>query len=234
MGQYDAFIWVGGALVAGWFIIQNPDIFSNIFPPAGGSDPPVIDDDTGGGDDEEEEGESGSSGSADCKKACSNCWCKTYSEQCGGSCSKCKGGNRVPEKCGLTGESGGEFGEGATTTSSKSEDCKNFCNKGWCESYRARGCTGGCATCSKGGIASPSGSGCPSKVYNSNCAGNCRQTCWHSTAIVNGNQRAVDVCVSKSNACSDARAAFLKKYANVARAYNTYPYYEMNLSNVYS
>ena len=225
MGQWDVPIIGGVLLIGGYFVITNPDLFANLFP-----EPEPTNGNGNGGeiveDDEEEDGNGngGGGGSTDCKKACTNCWCESYSKNCSGSCSGCKGGNRVG-KC-----SPGSGSGGSTTSSSKSEDCKKFCNKGWCESYRKRGCTGGCVTCIKGGIASPSGSGCPAKVISSNCAGNCRSTCWHgrSGSIVR------DVCVSKSisgcnsvscSACQAARSAFLKKYSsNLAYAYPTYPY----------
>ena len=245
MGQYDAFIWVGGALVAGYFIITNPDIFSNIFPPAGGSSDPPIDDD-GGSDEEEEEGES-SDGTTDCKKACANCWCKTYSEKCSGSCSRCNGGNRVMSKCGGSSEASqketnsGEFGSGSTTPS-----CKELCDKGWCESYNSKGCTGGCSKCSGGGTSINIGSStCASKVISSNCAGDCKQTCWRGkvgtqiyTSCVS---QAIGNCSSVScGPCKAARDKFCKNHgpctSNLAYAMRTdiYPYGEIFPSNVYS
>jgi hypothetical protein len=76
-----------------------------------------------------------------------------------------------------------------------------------------------CSSCDEsptksGGIGSSSGStsSCPTKVYNSNCAGNCRQTCWHSKATINGVLRAVDVCTGSGYNCSAARSAFCRKY----------------------
>lgn len=246
MGQYDAVIWVGGALVVGWFIIQNPSIFENIL---GGGDPPIENGDGGGddtgGDGGDGGGDGGSGGgSADCKKACSNCWCKTYSEKCSGSCSKCKGGNRVMSKCGQGSDSGGgggggEFGSGDSGSSSS---CKTWCSKGYCESYRAK-CGSGCSKCGSG--VNIGSSSCPAKVVSRNCGGDCKKTCWHGQS----GSKTYDSCVSKSisgcssascSACQAARKKFCDNHgpcsSNLAYTYvaEEYPFGQVNFSNVYS
>ena len=221
MGQYDIFVIGGLALAAGYFLIVNPTYLQNLFPPASGTPTDGTTDgtdDTGNGD-----GKSGGGGSSTCKNYCNNCACKSYNEKCSGSCSNCKGGNRIPSKCG--GGSGGTFsGVGGNTSgnSSKAADCKKYCNNGWCDSYRKRGCSGACYACS--GIGSRT---CTEKVINSNCAGDCKSSCWRSRATVSGVSKIVQVCVSapiSASGCTKARSAFLNKYANVAHAFETYPY----------
>lgn len=108
MGQYDIFLIGGAAVVAGYFILQNPDWINSLFPPVDGGPTPEPEPEptedpepNGNGDGDGNGGGNGGGGDGDydCAKACRNCWCRSYSEKCGGSCSKCCGGSRIASKC---------------------------------------------------------------------------------------------------------------------------------------
>jgi hypothetical protein len=112
MGQWDIPIIAGVGIIGGYFIWTNWDYIQSIFtlpPPENGNGKTPFDEEEGqdtkpvpngkeSGNGEETE--KTSSGDYDCKKACRNCWCKSYSENCSGSCSKCCGSSRIASKCG--------------------------------------------------------------------------------------------------------------------------------------
>ena len=165
MGQYDIFVYGGIALVGGWYVISHPEFLSSLFPPVTdpGTDPDPPDDGSN-------EGDNSGDGGYDCKKACKNCWCKSYNEKCGGSCSKCKGGNRILEKCGAgVSESAGKFDSGGGSSSggssgggsSKAEICGDLCRRKECSTYK-KTCSGNCKYCT-------GSSGCSSMCSSAQC-----------------------------------------------------------------
>lgn len=127
----DIVIIGGIALVGGYFLL-NPGALEGIFPGGGGTtEPPVVDEDEeppvvdGNGDGNGGNGDGNGNGGDkpyDCARACRNCWCKSYSEKCSGSCSRCCGGSRIASKCGgqgvkSCGGGGGGGGDGGVITS---------------------------------------------------------------------------------------------------------------------
>lgn len=127
MGQWDIPIIAGVGIIGGYFVWTNWDYIQGLFTPVPTEDGKTPFDEeketgNGNGNGGTEETEKTSSGDYDCKKACRNCWCKSYSENCSGSCSKCCGSSRIASKCdgqgvksckgGTSGGGGGGDGDG--------------------------------------------------------------------------------------------------------------------------
>ena len=129
MGQWDIPIIGGVLLIGGYFIITNLDAIKEIFsghgdPIVDGEEPPVIGEEEDGEPIKEGLGDGNGNGNGngnggedkpyDCARACRNCWCKSYSENCDGKCSRCCGGSRIASKCGGQGvkSCGGGSGDG--------------------------------------------------------------------------------------------------------------------------
>lgn len=221
MGNYDIPILVGGAVVIGYFVLQNPDFLQGIFPQGD----PNPDSTTGDGTDTGTTDSSTSASPSICGQLCRDKMCTTYKSKCKTGCVNCCGSGGNSPKC-----SGGGGG-GSGNVSRSYNDCQSK-YAGGCNTECAGGCTSRCKGChqacggncsSSSEVTLPAGQGkggqmfnanCPEKVISANCAGDCKKTCWHGQ-ITPGH--ITDVCVDQgisSSACSAARSKFLAKYSS--------------------
>jgi len=158
-------ILVGGALIVGYFILQNPDLLSNLFPkPKDGNTSAV--DDSG---EFVDAGTDSSKDSSNCSSLCKSGDCDGYDDEgCSKGCSKCKSGGGSGGSSGGSSKKSSGGGSGGSNCND-GHSCQTRCTNGWCNSLRDCCKSFNCDKCSGGGGSSSSGGG-----GKSSCSSKCK------------------------------------------------------------